>query len=95
MNLTLKYDIGEGPVEISTNLYVIVAWERRFKRKASEMANNVGMEDLAFLAWEASKLHGVVVPSEFDLFIKKLVGSIDVVGDEEGNPTQAEPTDSN
>lgn len=95
MKLTLKYDIGEGPVEISTNLFVIVQWERRFKRKASEMAENIGMEDLAFMAWEASKLHSVVVPAEFDTFIKKLVGTIDVVGEEPSNPTQAEPTDTN
>lgn len=95
MNLTLRYDIGEGPVEVSTNLYVLVAWERRFKRKASEMAIAIGMEDLAFMAWEASKQKGIVVPSEFDTFLKKQVGTVDVVGDEESNPTQAGPTDTN
>ena len=95
MKLTLRYDIGEGPVEVSTNLYVIVAWERRFKRKASEMATAIGMEDLAFMAWEASKLAGIVVPSEFDTFLRKQVGVIDVVDEEQTNPTPAEPTDTN
>lgn len=95
MKLTLRYDIGEGPVEVSTNLYVIVAWERRFKRKASEMATAIGMEDLAFMAWEASKLAGIVVPSEFDMFLRKQVGVIDVVDKEQTNPTPAEPTDTN
>jgi hypothetical protein len=95
MKLTLQYDIGDGPVTVSTNLYVIVAWERRFKRKASEMATAIGMEDLAFMAWEASKLSGITVPSEFDTFLKKQVGVIDVVDQDDTNPTPGEPTDTN
>ena len=95
MNLTLRYDIGNGPVEVSTNLYVLVAWERRYKRKASDMANGIGVEDLAFLAWEASKLHGVTVPAEFDTFIKKQVAAIDIVSEDDQNPTPGEPTDTN
>lgn len=94
MNLTLRYDIGEGVVEVSTNLYTVVAWERRFKRKASEMATAIGVEDLAFMAWEASKQHGVVVPAEFDTFIKKIVGSVEVVGQDDTNPTPAAPPDT-
>jgi hypothetical protein len=95
MKLTLQYDIGDGPVTVSTNLYVIVAWERRFKRKASEMATAIGMEDLAFMAWEASKLHGAVVPAEFDTFLKKQVSVIEVVDQDDTNPTPGEPTDTN
>jgi hypothetical protein len=95
MKLTLQYDIGNGPVQVTTNLYVIVAWERKFKRKASEMATAIGMEDLAFMAWEASKLAGIVVPGEFDTFLRKQVGVIDVVDEEQTNPTPAEPTDTN
>lgn len=93
MKLTLQYDIGNGPVQVTTNLYVIVAWERKFKRKASEMATAIGMEDLAYMAWEASKLAGIVVPGEFDTFLRKQVGVIDVVDEEQTNPTPAEPTD--
>jgi hypothetical protein len=95
MKLTLQYDIGDGPVTVSTNLYVIVAWERRFKRKASEMATAIGMEDLAFMAWEASKLAGITVPGEFDTFLKKQVGTVDVVDQDDTNPTPGEPTDTN
>jgi hypothetical protein len=93
MQLKLRYDIGNGPVEISTNLYVVVQWERRFKRKASDMADGIGIEDLAYMAWEASKLHSVVVPAEFDSFIKKLQGSIEVIGEDDENPIQEAPTD--
>lgn len=94
MKLTLKYDIGNGPVEVSTNLYVIVAWERKYRRKASDMAQGIGVEDLAFMAWESSKLHGVVVPAEFDTFIKKCLGPIEVVEQDTDSPFETAPTDT-
>jgi hypothetical protein len=93
MNLTLRVDMGEGPIEVTTNLYVMVAYERKFKRKASDMANGIGIEDLLYLAYEACKLHKVVVPVAFDDFVKKCL-TIDVVGNDDENPTQEAPTDT-
>jgi hypothetical protein len=93
MKLTLAVDLGEGPVEVTSNLYVIVQYERKYKRKASDMANGVGMEDLLFIAYESCKLHGVTVPVVFDDFIKKAI-SVEVVDqDTDENPTLAAPTD--
>jgi len=57
MQLTLKVELPDNTYTVTTNLYVVVAWERKFKRKASDMANGIGIEDLAFLAFEASKLN--------------------------------------
>lgn len=94
MQLTLRYDIGNGPVEVSTNLYVIVAWERKYRRKASDMAQGIGVEDLAYLAWEASKLNNVTVPGEFDTFIKKCLGPIEVVEQDTDSPFETAPTDT-
>jgi hypothetical protein len=94
MKLTLRVDTGEGPYEINTNLAVIVAWERKYRRKASDLAQGIGMEDLAYLAYEASKRNGVVVPIEFDKFIDKLI-TLDVVSEEPENPTDPAPTDTN
>jgi hypothetical protein len=93
MNLTLRVDMGEGPIEVTTNLYVMVAYERKFKRKASDMATGIGIEDLLYLAFEACKLHKVVVPVEFDSFVKKCL-TIDVVGEDDENPTQEAPTET-
>ena len=92
MNLTLRVDMGEGPIEVTTNLYVMVAYERKFKRKASDMANGIGIEDLLYLAYESCKLHKVVVPVAFDDFVKKCL-TIDVVSNDDENPTQEAPTD--
>lgn len=86
MKLTLKVETTETTYEVVTNLFVIVMWERKYKRKASDMAAGIGVEDLAFMAYEASKLNKIVVPAEFDTFVKNLV-NIDVLNTEAPNPT--------
>jgi hypothetical protein len=91
MQLTLAIDQGDGPIQVTTNLYVIVQYERKYKRKASEMAQSIGYEDLLFLAYESCKIHGVTVPVVFDDFIKRTV-SIEVVSEEPANPTQGAQT---
>jgi hypothetical protein len=93
MQLTLKVELPDNTYTVTTNLYVVVAWERKFNRKASDMANGIGIEDLAYLAFEASKLNKIVVPAEFDNFIKQLV-NIEVVEQEQPSFTEAAPTDA-
>ena len=93
MQLTLKVDQGEGPIEVSTNLFTIVSWERKFKRKASDMASGIGIEDLAYLAHQACQQHNVVVPVVLDDFIKKLV-VLEVVNQDTDRPTLPVPTDT-
>ena len=85
MKLTLRVDQGDGPIEVTTNLYTIVAWERRYKTKASNIANGIGLEDLAFLAHTALQQIGVVVPIVLDDFIKKVI-VLEVVDDVPENP---------
>jgi hypothetical protein len=93
MQLTMQIDLGNGPAVVTTNLMVIVNWERKYKRKASQLADGgIGMEDLAFMAHEAAKISGITVPLMLDDFIKQLV-SLDVIEQEDTNPTEAAPTD--
>ena len=93
MQLTIKVDQGEGPVNVKTNLFTIVAWERKYKRKASDMGNGIGIEDLAYLAHQACQQNDVVVPIVLDDFIKRLV-TLEVVNDEPDRPTSPVPTDT-
>ena len=86
MQLTLKVTFDDRVETVTTNMMTIVMWERKYKRKASEMAAGIGVEDLAFMAYEASKLNKIVVPAEFDTFVKNLV-NIDVLNTEAPNPT--------
>jgi hypothetical protein len=90
MQLTLKVTTDQTTYEVTTNLYVIIAWERKFKQKASNLATGVGLEDLAFMAFESCKVHGISVPAVFDDYVKRLV-AIEVITDEPTNPTIEAP----
>ena len=91
MQLTLKVTTDQTTYEVKTNLYVIIAWERKFKQKASNLDTGVGLEDLAFMAFESCKVHGITVPAIFDDYVKKLV-AIEVITDEPTNPIEEAPT---
>jgi hypothetical protein len=73
MQLTLKPVFKDGNTyEVQTNLMTIVLWERKYKRKASDMAAGIGVEDLAYMCYEASRLNKITVPANLDLFIGSL-----------------------
>jgi hypothetical protein len=91
MQLTLKVTTDETTYEVKTNLYVIIAWERKFKQKASNLASGVGLEDLAFMAFESCKVSSIPVPAIFEDYCRKLV-AIEVITDEPTNPIEEAPT---
>ncbi len=86
MKLTLQVTEREQSYTVTTNLGVIVAWERRFKRKASQLGDGIGVEDLAFMAYECCKQIGLSVPVVFDDYVKRLE-NIEVVDTDPVNPT--------
>jgi len=92
INITYKC-AGADPVTVTTTLAVIVAWERKYKQKASSMASAAGVEDVAFLAYESAKAARLTVPAVFDDFLAKLE-TVEVVGDEPAFPTRAVPGDT-
>ena len=87
MKLTISVDIGSGPEVVTTNLFTIITWERKYKRRAGDLSAGIGAEDLAFLAYEASRQAGIVVPAVFDDYAKKIV-ALDVIGTDDQNPTE-------
>ncbi len=92
MKLTLSVRLTDGETyRVITNLFVIISWERKFKRRASDLSSGIGMEDLAYMAYEASKQQGHPVSVSFDEFVKKLE-DLEVVETETAVPTQ-EATD--
>ena len=79
MQLTLKAVFKDGTsYEVQTNLMTIVLWERKYRRKASDIANGIGVEDLAYMCYEASRLNGITVPATLDAFITSLT-NIEVI----------------
>ena len=85
--------MGEGPFEVRTNLWVMTQWERKFKRKVTDLGNGVGIEDLSFMAHIACQAENITVPVSLDDFIKKLV-ALDVISeaDDIDRPTEPAPT---
>jgi hypothetical protein len=50
MKITISVDTGNGPETVTTNLFTVITWERKYKRRAGDLAAGIGAEDLAFLA---------------------------------------------
>jgi hypothetical protein len=95
MQLRLKVQRqNENAYEVVTSLAVIVAWERRFKRRASDLGAGVGMEDLAFMAWDASQRANIVVPATLDAFINT-IELLEVVDSEPATFTEPAPSGDN
>ena len=94
MKIRLQVTPIEGdPYECETNLFVVLAWERKFKRQASSLANGIGAEDLAFFAFESARAAGITTPLAFDEFIKK-TKSIEVVSEDAPSFTEAAVSDA-
>jgi len=88
MKLTLQVTPNEGdPYQVTTNLHTIIQMERKFKIRASDLATGIALEQLAFLAFEASKQAGVTVPAVFDDYLKR-IDAVEVVSSENANPTE-------
>ena len=88
MKIKLRVHPTEGdPYDVTTNLFVIVAWERKFKRQASNLSNGIGAEDLAYFAFESARAAGITTPLAFDEFIKK-TKEVEVLDSEDANPSQ-------
>lgn len=96
MKLTLEVtEVGGNVYQVTTSLPVVIAWERKFKRKASELASgNIGLEDMVFWAYEACKRCSIPVPLTLDQYIDRVDG-IEVKDTDTAGPTHAEATDDN
>lgn len=90
MQLRLKVTDQSNTYEVETSLFTIVSWERKYKRKASDLAQGIGYEDLCFFAYEGCKQQGITVPPSLDEYIRRLQ-SVEVVSND-ANPTEAEVT---
>jgi hypothetical protein len=94
MKIQLRVHPNEGdPYEVTTNLFVVVAWERKFKRQASSLGSGIGAEDLAFFAYESAKQSSIPVPGIFDDFIRS-VREVEVVDSEDPKVIAPAATDA-
>lgn len=95
MKIKLQVTESDGNAyEVTTNLFTVVAMERKFKIRASDLAQGIALEHLAFLAFESCKQQNIPVPISFDDYLKKLDG-IDIVSEEAVNPSDGAVTPDN
>lgn len=95
MRIKLQVTPFQGePYEVETNLWVITLWERRTKRKMSDLANAQGAEDLAMLAYFAARESGITVPATVDDYMKQ-IAEIGIAEGPPPNPTVAAPSADN
>ena len=72
MQFTLKITFEDKTETVTTNMMTIVMWERKYKRKASQISEGIGIEDLAYMAYESSRSQGIVVPALLDDYIRSI-----------------------
>lgn len=93
MKLQLQIVHDGRTVTCETSLKTIVEWERKYRKRAGDLAQGFAIEDLAFMAWASLKRSGQQI-AEFDQWLDGLE-SVDVIGGEDSNPTDAAATVGN
>lgn len=87
MKLSFRIDYGNGPQTVTTDLWAVVAWERKNGTKVSQLGEGIGLDDLCFLAHNTLFRQGADVPKNLDDFIKQLE-ELEVVETPAVNPTR-------
>jgi hypothetical protein len=93
MKLQLEVVHGGVTMHCETSLVVLVEWERKYKKRAGDLAAGFAIEDLAYFAWASLKRRGENVGT-FDTWLDKL-DEVNVVGGDDSNPTDAAATADN
>jgi hypothetical protein len=72
----------------------MVQWERKFNVKVANMSEVLGLEDIAYIAYETLRSLKRPTPATFDDFIKKNP-DIEILGTGDDVPTPGAPTAAN
>lgn len=73
MKLSIRVDVGDGPVDVTVSPFAIIGWEKEHRTKVSKLASDgVGYADLAELAWRQLTLENRY-SGDLDSFERKLI----------------------
>ena len=88
IQVSFKTPAGQPVSEtVTTTIATAAAWERKFKRRASDLQGGIGIDDLMFMAWHvlnAQKREG----RDYDTWLQS-VEDFSVVEVAQANPTAA------
>lgn len=72
MKLSFDVTLATGEeLKIQAGVADFIAWERKTKKRISDLQDGAGMEDMVFLAWHAQKRQNPKTP-EFDVWIESI-----------------------
>ncbi len=94
LNIRVDQHDGNGPREVRTTMWAMVQWERRYNVKIAQLSEKLGVEDIAYIAYETLRSLKYPTPSTFDDFLKKNP-EIEILGAGDDPPTLGAPTDDN
>ena len=96
MRLTIEVSFKTPAAEsvketVTTTIATVAAWERKFKRRVSDLQGGIGVDDLMFMTW-----HQLTVTKresrEYDAWLNS-VEDFNVVETAQANPTAAAASD--
>jgi len=92
VKLTIKVSYSTPAAEvvteqITTTIATVAAWERKFKRRISDLQGGIGIDDLMFMCWHQLTV-GKRESRDYDTWLLA-VDSFDVVESAQANPTEA------
>ena len=98
MRLTIEVSFKTPAAEtvtetITTTIATVAAWERKFKRRVSDLQAGIGVDDLMFMAWHQLTINKRE-SREYDAWLDS-VDSFDVVEVAQPNPTEATASEGN
>lgn len=96
MKLTIKVSYRTPAAEqvtdtVTTTIATVAAWERKFKRRVSDLQGGIGVDDLMFMAWHQLTVHKRE-GRDYDSWLNS-VEEFDVLEVAQTNPTAATASD--
>ena len=98
MKLTIEVSFKTPAAEVvketvTTTIATAAAWERKFKRRASDLQSGIGIDDLMFMAWH--RLNALQrEPRDYDTWLQS-VEDFNVVETQNANPTDPTASEGN
>lgn len=92
VNITYKVTLTSGDTyEVETTFDAWCAWEDKFNRSRVDPSYTLKLRDHAWVIWRSCMGRDIVVPLNFDDYLKK-IAAIDVVQERKARPTKPAPT---
>ena len=98
MKLTIQVSYKTPAAEsitdkVTTTIATVAAWERKYKRRISDLQAGIGVDDLMFMAWHVLNTQKRE-PRDYDTWLNS-VDDFDVLEVAQTNPTAAAALDGN